>query len=173
MSVLWGDIMKLNISSIVKTSGASLDVVFNETIAALSSMVNDFTFSEPVSFNGQLVNHGNALKLDGRLSAEYITKCCRCLKDVNNSMSITIKEEFVSAENPEADVDTYTYTGNFIEIDKVLTDNILLNLPIRLVCTKGCKGLCLKCGADLNTKPCECKEETIDPQMEILKNFKI
>ncbi|MCX7923813.1 MAG: DUF177 domain-containing protein [Clostridia bacterium] len=162
--------MNINISDIVKVEGASLDVEFVEKLTDLDSVVGDFTFDNPVHFKGRLVNIGGVMKLDGHLKADYSSKCYRCLDDVNGEIDISIKEDFVDREK-SSDTETYTYEGNYVSLDKTLKDNIVLNLPMKQVCTDECKGFCPKCGIDMNTKSCECKEEDINPKMEILKNF--
>jgi uncharacterized protein len=166
--------MRINISDIVKIDGASLNVNFNEVMDSLQNLIGDeFVFGNPVIFEGKISNTSGVLKLEGNLKTEYTVKCYRCLKDINSKLDTTIKENLVDAEKVEKDTDieTYTYEGNFIEIDRILIDNIVLNLPMKQVCTKDCKGICPKCGVDLNLEQCECKEDEADPRMEILKNF--
>lgn len=163
--------MRIDVSDIVKTNGASLKVEYNGVIEDFNSIVSGYVFDKPVSFSGQLVNMSGILKLDGRLKAEYTVKCYRCLKDINRGMSIDIKEDFL---NPQTNTDdeAYIYKDNYVEIDRVLKDNIILNLPMKQVCVEDCKGLCEICGNDLNVKECNCKkEEPVNPRMEILKNF--
>ena len=166
--------MKVNISDIVKIDGASLNVEFNEVINDLKTIAGDeYIFISPVRFDGSIVNISGVLKLNGQLKAEYTVKCHMCLKDVDGKLSININESFVDADKVEndTDVETYTYEGNFIEIDKVLMDSIVLNLPMKQACTAECKGICPRCGIDLNVGQCECKDDEINPRMEILKDF--
>ncbi|MCX7711902.1 MAG: DUF177 domain-containing protein [Clostridia bacterium] len=162
--------MKVDISHISKVDGASLELEISENLEGLESSVEGFEFEDPVDFKGTLVNIGGILKLDGHLDVAYTSKCSRCLKDLKSEMSVTIRESFVNGEKL-ADEDSYTYEGNYVSIDKALKDNIVLNLPVRQLCTEECKGLCKICGGDLNAKDCDCKEETMNPQMEVLKNF--
>lgn len=162
--------MKVNISDLLKNDGSVLDLEFNDVIEELNSVVVDYQFNSPVNFTGKLVNASGILKLDGHLRTEYTAKCYRCLENVNRTMSIDVKENILNAEkNP--DTENFTYEGNFILLDKVLTDNVILNLPMRQVCKEDCKGLCPKCGNNFNEKVCQCREDTINPKMEILKNF--
>ena len=162
--------MKIDISHISKVNGASLDVSVNETLAELEKTVDGFVFTNPVNFEGKLVNAGDVLNLSGRVSVNFASKCHRCLKDLENRMTIPVKENFISSEKA-TDEESYTYEGNYLTIDKALKDNIILNLPIRQLCNDECKGLCKSCGCDLNVSGCECMEDTINPQMEALKNF--
>ncbi len=163
--------MRIDISGITKVNGASLEVKFNEPIPELGSLVEGFEFSEPVSFNGKLANSGGVLKLEGHLKTEYVVKCYRCLKEIPDTLNIPIREEFLK-HGMDPDDECYTYEGSFIELDRVLKDNIILSLPMKQVCSKECRGLCPKCGANLNETVCDCREEEpVNPNMEALKNF--
>ncbi len=166
--------MKINISDIVKTDGASLDINFSEVINELNTVIGEeFIFNGPVEFTGKLVNTSGVLKLEGHVQAEFATKCYRCLKNVDGKVDADINESFVDKDkvDEDTDVEMYTYESNFIEVDKILIDNIVLNLPMKQICEVECKGICPKCGTDLNIGTCECKDEDINPKMEVLKNF--
>lgn len=162
--------MKIDVADIIKTEGASLDVKFEGPLGDLNSLGIDFKFDDSINFDGQVINNSGILKLNGKLRVNYSTLCFRCLKEVTGSLDLTVNENFVAADKAE-DVEAYTYESKFIEIDKVLVDNIILNIPMKQVCTQGCKGLCQRCGSDLNEKSCDCKDDDINPDMEALKNY--
>jgi uncharacterized protein len=162
--------MKINISDITKINGAVLDIEFHENMENLNSITDGFIFDKAVSFHGQLVNNSGVLSLNGKLHAEYSTKCYRCLTELEGIIESSVREDFID-KGKDTEGEAYTYEGNFIDLDKVLQDNIILNLPARQVCSNNCKGLCNQCGSNLNEKPCECSEEVNDPRMEVLKNF--
>ena len=161
--------MKVDISEILKVNGASLDVEMEELLDDFDEL-DEFVFDTPVKVKCRLTNIGGIVKMDGHLKVDYKVKCSRCLKDIQSSLEAELKEEFAQEGQTEDD-DIYIYTDKVIVLDKVLKDNIILNLPARQICKDDCKGLCPKCGIDLNTGRCNCSEEKIDPRMEALKNF--
>jgi uncharacterized protein len=164
--------MRVYISDIVKINGAGLDIEFLESLEEFGSIDGEFRFEEPFSFKGTLTNVKSVLKLEGRLKINYTAKCCRCLKDINSQFDIKINEDFLNGSSEIGDDDGfYTYEGDYLEISKALRDNIILNLPMKHICHTNCKGLCSICGADLNKNKCNCEEEQLNPQMEILKNM--
>lgn len=162
--------MKINISDISKWDGASLKLDFKEDISGMDRVSDEFEFVGPVGFIGTLANSGGVLKLEGHLEFKYNVRCYRCLKDISEKAGLDIDEKFIDAEK-NTDLESYTYHGNSLELDKVLIDNILLHLPMKQICSNECRGLCQKCGADLNEKDCGCGEESINPKMEKLKKF--
>jgi len=162
--------MKIDISDIVKVNGASIDLDFQEKIEGFDTAAGEYKFDKPTSFKGILTNNKGVLKLEGHLRTDYMVKCYRCLKDTSGELVVSVKEAFLSA-SAEADDEIYTYEGNYLEIEKVLKDNIILNLPMKQLCNINCKGLCDKCGANLNITQCSCREEEINPHMEVLKDY--
>lgn len=162
--------MKVNVYDIAKDNGAYLNIEFNEKLSGFDSEKSDYIFDSPVDFVGKLVNVKGVLKLTGRLKTEYTVKCYRCLKEIKCKMDMNISESFVKAERKKDD-DSYTYKGDYVELDKPLKDNMYLNLPMKHVCDEACKGICPKCGSDLNEDQCECEEKSIDPRLEVLKDF--
>jgi len=162
--------MKIDITEILRYDGASLDIESSEPLEGFDSIEGEYEFNVPVNFKGRLLNENGIIKLDGRLTTDYTVKCCRCLKELKRKLDIGINEIFVE-KNAQTDSDTYTYEGNYIEIDKVLIDNIVLNLPMKQLCSEECRGFCPKCGSNLNERECGCKDDYINPQMEVLKKF--
>ena len=162
--------MKFNISNIIKNNGASLNIEFCEVLTGFESVEGEYEFGSPVIFKGMVVNDSGNMKLNGHLCTEYTVVCYRCLKEITKEMCIEIKEDFIK-KTDETDNEAYTYDNNCIEIDKVLMDNIILGLPMKQICREECKGLCLKCGSDLNEKDCNCCEDVVSPRMEALKKY--
>lgn len=162
--------MKIDISQITRIDGASINVDFDAALDGLQSEVSDCAFDDNISFNGILTNVNGIMALEGVVKTRYTCKCYRCLKDINSDICVDIKEDFISTEAYK-DSEAYTYQGNYVEIDKALIDNIILSLPMKHVCMEECKGLCPKCGVNLNETQCSCKEETINPKLEVLRSF--
>ncbi|NJD04479.1 MAG: DUF177 domain-containing protein [Ruminiclostridium sp.] len=163
--------MKVDISDITRVNGASLDLSLHEDRTVGVQLLEGYTLSEPVRFSGNLTNMNGILKLDGRLKTGYKVMCYRCLGEIERQLDITMLESIVNGKSDIDEPDAYTYTGDYLELDKIIEDNIILNLPMKQVCTQECKGLCQKCGANLNEGSCSCKEDSVNPHMESLKKF--
>lgn len=123
-----------------------------------------------LSFVGTLTNTNGILQLDGRLKAVYSSECYRCLVTVSKVLELKIKESFISSAEAEL-ADMYPFEGKVLDISKALNDNIILNLPMKQLCSNDCKGLCSKCGANLNEAGCSCSKDDIDPRMEGLNKY--
>jgi uncharacterized protein len=65
------------------------------------------------------------------------------------------------------------YREDEIDLDPIVLEQIVLQIPIKPLCREACKGLCPQCGADLNVESCECRVDSGDLRFAVLKNFKI
>ena len=162
--------MKIDVSEILKTVGASLDIKFEGPLEELNSIGLDIKFENFVNFIGHVENNDDILKLSGKLRVNYATVCFRCLNEINGSLDLAINENFTKVDKLK-DIEAYTYESKYIEIDKMLIDNIILNIPMKQLCIESCKGLCQRCGNNLNEKSCDCKDDNINPNLEVLKNY--
>lgn len=162
--------MKIDVSEILKMEGASLEVKFEGSLDELNSLSSDVKFEDSVNFIGRLENNNGILKLNGKLRVDYTTLCFRCLIEVKSCLDLIVNENFATSDKLE-NIEAYTYEGKFIELDKMLIDNIVLNIPMKQLCTEECKGLCQRCGNNMNDKSCDCKDDDINPNLEVLKNY--
>lgn len=162
--------MKVDIADITRVNGASIKLEFEEA-APVSEPVEGYELNAPVSFNGTLTNINGMLELDGRLATSYRTVCYRCLEAIEGRLDIRVKEGFVNGKLDADEIDAYVFEGKFLDTAKVFEDNIVLNLPMKQVCTGDCKGLCHICGVNLNEASCNCGKDSINPQMEALNKF--
>ena len=102
--------------------------------------------------------------------------CSRCLKTVK----IELKPEINLILSPvgkideeDDDVEHETYSGDEVDISDYVREQIAMSLPLKIVCSESCMGLCANCGANLNDGQCDCPNERIDPRFAVLKNLKI
>lgn len=70
------------------------------------------------------------------------------------------------------DNDDYIEVPDYtLDVDNCVQTDIILNLPVKFLCKEDCKGICPKCGKDLNDGECGCQTEEIDPRLEVLKEL--
>ena len=85
-------------------------------------------------------------------------------------MSFPVKKILVPklANDADADFDEYVVVPNgILDLNEFITEEIQLFLPSKILCKPDCKGLCYKCGKNLNFGNCSCKKD-VDPRMEAL-----
>ena len=93
-----------------------------------------------------------------RLEFEFFikTECDLCCKETVFRSEVKLTE-LVKYGDKDADDDSYTYTGDEIELDRIVNEAILFALPAQILCRNDCKGLCSACGADRNVSQCNCE----------------
>jgi uncharacterized protein len=109
--------------------------------------------------------------------------CCdRCLDPFSTVLtaeykaSLKPKPALPSVGEPEIDkgnLETEFYEGEEIDLTPFIQDQILLALPPKAVCREDCRGLCQRCGQNMNRGTCTCANHNIDPRLELLKKFRV
>lgn len=134
----------------------------------------------PVMLNGKVVKASEVVVLTGRLTGTVEIDCNRCLEPVQRPVDIALDLEFVPnhqiADQPNLelhldDMKRDEIDGSEIALDDIAREQILLDLPQQFFCSDACKGLCQKCGTNLNLKACDCKDDEIDPRWAALMNL--
>lgn len=136
---------------------------------------------------------GNGVLLEGELTVELAAACKRCLSELSLSVPVRFTLNLVAQPQPKgeagegdddhrserggtfdlADVDLETFDGKTIDLDPILREQVMLALPVSVVCREDCKGLCPVCGQNLNEKECGCERKVIDPRLAVLKEIKL
>jgi uncharacterized protein len=75
-------------------------------------------------------------------------------------------------EIDEAAVEVGFYESNGLELDDVLREVVLLALPMQIVCTEACKGICPVCGQNRNQRDCRCQTKAADDRWNSLKSLR-
>jgi len=168
--------LRLEISSLKDNKGKSLSFKFEENLSPLDLGGEVIDFVSPVLVEGTATNVGSGILVDFTVNAEVVIDCDRCLQPVQIIIETNATEEFVEAKSariPESgeEKEFHTYKGNVLDIGDVVEENILLGVPMKILCCEECKGICSSCGADLNIKECQCSQQDVDPRMEKLKDW--
>ena len=115
-----------------------------------------------LALTGRIVKAEDDYLLRADLSGELETTCARCLEPARLAVDSQLTVTFVPADEDEEvddDADVVGFAGNQIEIDDEVRDEILLAIPVQVLCTESCRGLCPVCGGNRNVVPCECEAE--------------
>lgn len=96
---------------------------------------------------------GNDFHVKGNISGEINCNCDRCLETYPMEIDYDFEELVVREKEEDTD---YMYENGIIPLDDMVINNVLLNLPMQLLCKQDCKGVCLRCYVNLNTDKCKC-----------------
>jgi uncharacterized protein len=81
----------------------------------------------------------------------------------------TAEEKELRAE----ELDFVYYSDDLIDIDPLLAEQLLLQIPMKILCREDCKGLCPHCGVNMNADDCQCREKRVDVRLAVLNKLKI
>lgn len=136
--------------------------------------------TRPVRLIGTAVKSSSGVVIRGNVTGLIEIDCDRCLEPVEQPLDIEFDLEFepiqrldgrANLELHASEMKVDALDGSEIDIAEIAREQILLDLPHQFFCSEDCKGLCEKCGTNLNLKDCDCENEEIDPRWAALKNL--
>ena len=161
----------MDVSRALKNPGQAYPFEAAVSIEPLEYLADPLEFGD-VQVKGEFLCAGSDhISLKAEVSARADTRCSRCLDPVSFPMTAELDAEFDRQPDPE-DPDLYSFEASTIELTDAVRDALLLNMPMRVLCKEDCRGLCPRCGANLNRSTCTCQEgaEVTNP-FSALKNI--
>jgi uncharacterized protein len=136
----------------------------------------------PLAWSASAERVGEEIRIAGRLSVTTESSCSRCLEparcDIQKSFDLFFRERDEAlfdeddVELTEEDTRTAFFVGTQLAIGDLLREQVLLALPMKVLCRLDCKGLCPVCGTNRNQNTCTCSGEVFSPHMEKLLEIK-
>lgn len=105
--------------------------------------------------------------VQGQFAATLPTECVRCLKPISQSVRTHLEDLFVYPPPNTSDPLLAVGEDAFLDLEPLLREYMLLDLPMRPLCTPACRGLCPICGTDLNLSDCGHRSQATPPNPSI------
>ena len=179
--------MKLDISKAISQENREFREKVQIDMETFESKQGDFPILTGEPFDLTIVNEDSKrLRLSAETEVTIQMPCDRCLETVEVPFSIQIdkelplQSEYSDTEEKEDDgsmdeADSYMEDGE-LDIDRLIYNEILVNWPAKVLCKPDCKGICPKCGTNLNLETCDCEPGELDPRMaafqDVFNKFK-
>ena len=141
-----------------------------------SSFLYGVSFPSPMKVKGDITNTAGYMRMRLDMSVDYTAQCARCLASVNGEFSLSL-EKTVAPRNllgdlDEDKLDDYAIIEDgFLDMDEQLRSQLEMEFPVRFLCREDCKGLCQRCGKNLNEGECDCSSKEIDPRFAPLQKL--
>ncbi len=126
-------------------------------------------YRRPPVAEGLVYNEAGVLHLQGTLTAEMICVCDRCGKEFD-SVKETPLDAVLAEEETEENPELFVLSGTELDLQELLETCLVLDMESKFLCRDDCKGLCPRCGRDLNEGPCDCRKE-LDPRLAVLEQL--
>ena len=163
--------MRLELRDIVHSPGATLQ--FSDSVD-LSDLCygNSYPVSEPVHVEGTVRNTADVLMMKGMITTCIHGVCDRCAADFTRDVEIPVDVVLVEELSNEDSEDEWVFPleADTADLDEIVRTVFVLNLDSKLLCDPECKGICCRCGKNLNEGPCGCQKE-IDPRFAALRQL--
>jgi len=131
----------------------------------------DDVILEPLKGSFQVVRGSDGLYISGELLSIIGTECARCLESIYLPISIKLDDLFYYPPNTAPLGDFGVGEDGVVDLNPLVRQLGLLEIPMKPYCRPDCKGLCDRCGQNLNNEACECETDDLDPRLESLRSL--
>ena len=175
--------MKLRVDDI---TAEAKEISFAEPEAEINRILEkgpltEFRINEPIGVTVSYYRAGTELFFEGGLHASTTAICARCAEEFaapsDRDFRFVLAPKAVGfgeeKDLRDEDLEFALYDGDQIDLSPLIREQFLLALPTRPLCKEDCRGLCPKCGINLNHGQCDCTVETGHPSLAALRNLKV
>ncbi len=144
---------------------------------------NALPFKKPVKIQGEAENQNRVVCLRYHAVVDYQRPCDRCLDDTERVFELDY-EHILAADSSQlsrelsdgapaegASDELIVVSGFTLDLYELALDDIFFEMPIKFLCSDDCKGLCPKCGCNLNHSRCDCVTKEPDPRWAVLASL--
>ena len=160
--------MLLDLQPIMATPGDTIPFLESFDLSDLCYGVS-YPVSEAVIAEGTVRNTAGVLVMKGTVRTRIHGVCDRCAGEFQRDVSFPIDAVLVTELSSEEDEDEniFPLVGDSADLEEIVRTVFVLNLDSKLLCREDCKGICPRCGKNLNLGKCDCRKEP-DPRLAAL-----
>jgi uncharacterized protein len=171
--------MIFDLTPLIKREEDSLDFEFSFEEPAFDYYGDRITFEAPVNVSGSAKRINEQLFLEIEISTRMSTQCARCLKPVHKEQRLSYFEELMPADRENeiaVEENVLFYDNRKVDLKAYVMEQLMVNVPIKVLCSEHCAGICNICGHDRNEENCSCEqdlkqEKETDPRLAQLKDW--
>lgn len=168
--------MLIQLSRILSQDGKSEQFEVPVEMERFTCRVGAFPIVQKTPVQLTVVNKGRrVLRIEGQAKLVIEIPCARCLEPVRREFDLSFQREAdmkLSEEERLEELDGCAgIKGTDLDVEELLRNEILIIWPIRVLCKDDCKGICSRCGANLNVQDCGCDTAELDPRMAVISDI--
>ena len=158
--------MRLNVNKLLHTPGSRQEIHFEMDLSDLE-FGGSCPVTRPVVVDGQLRNQAGVLLCELQITTTLHCVCDRCAQEFDREKSVDYACVLAEERQSDEDDDIVLLENGEVDVEELARTAFILEMDTKTLCSEDCKGLCPRCGADLNLGPCSCKKEA-DPRLAVL-----
>lgn len=171
--------LELDISRVRSVKGS--EEHYHLETAVFDFMDEDWQLAKPLVIDAEISHQDKILYLKGHANTAVKGICSRCLEQVVVPVECSFAEQLLYTKDVslfshlavgEVEEKYFIYDNDTLEITDIIRESILAVLPLKILCKDDCRGLCPKCGKNLNQGQCDCDLHEVDPRLAILAKLK-
>ena len=168
--------MLINLSELFPVEGKSKTYDLELEMTQFHAPDGVYGIVEKHPVNLVITNQGDkVLTVKGEADVCLEMPCSRCLEPVKVPFHLEIDQKVDMKQTDEdraADLDEQFYINGYnLDVDQLVGNELTLNLPMRVLCREDCKGICNRCGTNLNRGTCDCDNRSLDPRMSVIQDI--
>ena len=167
--------MIINFSDLLSKKNRKKEISLSFELEPFEFEGEEIRAIEKVDVEGVAISENDVIVIEASIKTKLKLNCSRCLDTFIYPIDIDIEERFTNNKELQ-DEEIMFVDGDTLNITEIIENSIISTLPIKRLCKEDCKGICSRCGANLNQGSCDCDTADLDPRMavisDIFKNFK-
>ncbi len=149
------------VAELLRRPGAHRHVTTEAVARDLRVIDSEVPEGSLISVDVEIEAMTDGLMVTGQIETSWVAVCRRCLGPVEGSVSVTAREMHRHAVD---DGEAFAFEGDLLDLEPMVRELVMAELPLAPVCRPDCAGLCPVCGADRNTGPCGHEGTPPDPR---------
>jgi uncharacterized protein len=125
----------------------------------------------PIELDLRLESVVEGVLVTGTATVTLSGECVRCLGPIVDLLEVDVQELFVYPGSEATEDEASRLEGDLVDLEPLLRDSVVVELPFQPLCRPDCKGLCPQCGTNLNDQPEHNHEVALDPRWATLRQF--
>ena len=168
--------MFVNLTDVFTNEGKTVTIQAETELTQVTIDDEVFPVKDKTPIDLTFTNIGKGeVRITGHAKVTFIMSCDRCLKSVDKIFDLAFDRVVfapdVTLASPDERDDQAFMDGFQLDVDDFLNIEIIINWPMKVLCKPDCRGICRRCGKDLNTGTCDCDTFVPDPRMALIKDI--
>ena len=160
---------RIPVANLLRRPGASRTVQLDGALSDVRGPGAQVTAGRPIAVDLTLERVSEGMVVRGTITAPWDAACSRCLAPVGGDLAVQVGELY---ERQPLEGETYLLSDDdVVDLEPLIRDALLLELPAVPLCRPECRGLCSNCGVDHNLETCDCDTTVPDPRWAALRSL--
>ncbi len=162
--------MILDLKKLFVTPNAVLPIEYSLDMSQLDYS-GIYPLLKPVSVSGKVSNRAGLVTLWLKMVYVFSSPCDRCGLPTTATHEVLLEKSLAPEIESEYSDEIIIVEDMKLNLDELVYSEVLLSLPMKHLCHDDCKGICIKCGKNLNDGDCGCVKKEIDPRLQALADL--